>query len=68
MEKFANVPISGYLYSMGLKHPGARKKDKLWWQINVCAAIPDDRIYPRGSAAQWRASVQMRKMNYPLIK
>lgn len=52
MAKSANVPIPGYLYSMVLEQPGAEKKDKPGWQIDVCAAIPDDCVYPRGGAEQ----------------
>ena len=45
-----NVPIPGYLYSMQFTEKTARLRDKPVWQVDVCAALPDDRALKEGAA------------------
>lgn len=47
-----NVPIPGYLFSMKMEQEGTRRKVKPIWQIDVCVALPDDRTFRKGGAAQ----------------
>lgn len=47
-----NVPIPGYLFSMDLEQEGTRRKVKPVWQVDVCVALPDDREFKKGGAAQ----------------
>ena len=46
-----NVPIPGYLYSIPFAEEDSRRRDKPTWQVDVCAALPDDRTV-RGGAAR----------------
>ena len=46
-----NVPIPGYLYSMKYTEESARLRDKPVWEVDICAALPDDRTV-RGGAAE----------------
>ena len=46
-----NVPIPGYLYSMEYTEESARLRDKPVWEVDICAALPDDRTV-RGGAAE----------------
>ena len=45
-----NVPIPGYLYSMQITEEDSRRRDKPKWQVDVCAALPDDRTLIGGAA------------------
>ena len=45
-----NVPIPGYLYSMQITEDDSRRRDKPVWQVDVCAALPDDRTLKGGAA------------------
>ena len=51
LRETANVPIPGYLYSMRITDERIRRRDKPVWLVDVCAALPDDRV-PRGGAAR----------------
>ena len=46
-----NVRNRGYLFSMEVVQTAYRARDKPVWQVDVCAAMPDDRT-PRGGAAR----------------
>ena len=45
-----NVPIPGYLYSMQITEDDSRRRDKPTWQVDICAALPDDRNLIGGAA------------------
>ncbi|MDO4981984.1 MAG: hypothetical protein Q4E35_00310 [Eubacteriales bacterium] len=45
------MPIPGYLYSMLFAEEDSRRRDKPVWQVDVCAALPDERSL-RGGAAR----------------
>ena len=47
-----NVPIPGYLFSMKMEQAGTRRKVKPVWQVDVCVALPDDRMFGKGGAAR----------------
>ena len=49
--EITNVPIPGYLYSMQYTEESARLRDKPVWEVDICAALPDDRTV-RGGAAE----------------
>ena len=46
-----NVRIPGYLFSMEVEQSCDRRRDKPVWQVDVCAALPDDRT-PRGGTVR----------------
>ena len=50
LRENTNVPIPGYLYSMQFTEETARLRDKPVWQVDVCAALPDDRTLIGGAA------------------
>ena len=50
LRESPNVPIPGYLYSMEITQESARLRDKPVWQVDVCAALPDDRTLIGGAA------------------
>ena len=50
--EITNVPIPGYLFSMDMEQEGTRRKVKPIWQIDVCVALPDDRTFRKGGAAE----------------
>lgn len=37
---------------MDLEQEGTRRKVKPVWQVDVCVALPDDREFKKGGAAQ----------------
>ena len=50
LREIPNVPIPGYLYSMQITEEDSRRRDKPTWQVDVCAALPDDRTLIGGAA------------------
>ena len=50
LAETTNVPIPGYLYSMQIAEEDSRRRDKPTWQVDVCAALPDDRTLIGGAA------------------
>ena len=50
LRENTNVPIPGYLYSMQFTEEDSRRRDKPVWQVDVCAALPDDRALKGGAA------------------
>ena len=46
-----NVPIPGYLFSMEIVQENIRRRDKPEWKVDVCVALPDNRL-PRGGVAK----------------
>lgn len=50
--KNTNVPIPGYLFSMMIEQDGTQRREKPVWQIDVCAALPDSRVYSKGGTTK----------------